>query len=327
MPCFLRSIRPNHKFFAFTATAVNRHAVALIPVCRLLSDSSLSNPIAGDQRQSVARQLYFAPSPPRNQGTRFARGPALLVVLMLVAAALGILALTAARHWPFTRDAVVRSLQEQSGGRVQLGGFRQTFFPHPGCVADGVTFRHDGNQASPPFITIRRLTIVGSYPGLLTHRIQQVRAEGMRVVVPHAAGAEASAPPGISRPSGIAIGEIIADGAQVEITAAKPGQEPLVFPIQKLSLHSIYDGHPLSFQAELRIPEPPGDVSVKGQFGPWKSGDGGHTLLSGSYTLEHADLGVFSGIAEPFLHRKVRRCAAACGCDRHNRYTRFCAHP
>ncbi len=232
-----------------------------------------------------------------NQSARFARGPLGFVVLVLVVAALGIPAAVAARHWPFTRDAVVRSLQEQSGGRVQVGAFRQTFFPHPGCVAEGVTFRRDGDQTSPPFISIQRLTIVGSYPGLLTHRIQQVRAEGMRVVVPHAAGAEASAPPGISTPSGIAIGEIIAAGAQVEITAAKPGQEPLVFPIQKLSLHSIYDGHPFSFQAELRIPEPPGDVSVKGQFGPWKSGDGGHTPLSGSFTLMHADLGVFSGIA------------------------------
>ena len=82
-----------------------------------------------------------------------------------------------------------------------------------------------------------------------------------------------------------------------KITPGQPGQEPLIFPIQKLSLYSIYDGRPLSFSAALKIPEPPGDLSITGQFGPWKSGDGGHTSLSGSYKLEHADLGVFSGIA------------------------------
>ncbi len=245
----------------------------------------------------MERQLQFIPSPTTNRATRFVPGPAWLVVLVLVVAGLGILAVVAERHWPFTRSAVIQALQQQSGASVQLTGFRQTYFPHPGCVADGVTFRHDGNQASPPFITIQRLTIVGSYPGLLTHRLEQVRAEGMRVVVTRAAGSEASAPPGISTPSGIAIGEIIADGAQVEIRPGQASQEPLVFPIQKLALHSIYDGHPLSFQAVLKIPEPPGDVSVTGQFGPWKSGDGGQTPLSGSYTLQHADLGVFSGIA------------------------------
>ncbi len=183
---------------------------------------------------------------------------------------------------------------------MQLSSFRQTYFPHPGCVADGVTVRRDGNQASPPFITIQRLTIVGSYHGLLTHSIQQVRAEGMHVMVtmsPGGSGVFASAPPAISTPSGISIGEIVADGAQVEITPGQPDQEPLIFPIQKLSLHSISGGRPLSFSAALKIPEPPGDLSITGQFGPWKSGDGGHTPLSGSYTLQHADLGVFPGIA------------------------------
>jgi hypothetical protein len=265
-----------------------------------LSSSSLTNPIAGDQRESVQRQVHIIPSLPTNRSASFARGPVLLVVLVMVAAALGILAAVTARQWPFTRDAVVRALQQQSGGSVQLIGFRQTYFPHPGCVADGVTFRRDGNQASPPFITIRRLSIIGSYPGLITHRIEQVRAEGMRVIVmmhPDGSTEPASAPPGISTPSGIAIGEIIADGTQVEIDPGTPGQEPLLFPIENLSIRSIHDGHPFSFQARLRIPEPPGDVSVKGQFGPWKSGDGGHTPLSGSYSLAHADLGVFSGIA------------------------------
>ncbi len=243
----------------------------------------------------MQRQLYFMPTP-RPQRTRFALWPVFLIVL---ATGLLVFGVMAARRWPFTRGAVVQALQKQSGGRVQLSGFRQTYFPHPGCVADGITFRPDGNQASPPFITIERLTIVGSYHGLLTHSIQQVRAEGMRVMVtmsPGGSGVFASAPPAISAPSGISIGEIIADGAQVDITPGQAGQAPLVFPIQKLSVHSIDDRRPFSFNAVLKIPEPPGDVSIAGQFGPWKSGDGGHTPLSGSYTLQHADLAVFSGI-------------------------------
>ena len=235
-----------------------------------------------------------------NRTKRFPGKPMLVVVVAIVAAALGILAAVATLHWPFTRKAVVQALQQQSGSKVRLSSFRQTFFPHPGCVAEGVTFRRDGSQASPPFIRIGKLTIVGSYHGLLTHRIQQVRAEGMHVMVtmrPEDSAIFGSAAPGFSLQSGIAISEIVADGAQLDITPGEPGQEPLVFPIQMLSLHSIYDGRPFSFNAVLKIPEPPGDLSVTGQFGPWKSGDGGHTPLSGSYTLQHADLGVFSGVA------------------------------
>lgn len=261
-----------------------------------LPDSS--HPIAGDQRLTMQRQLHIIPRPTtKPPATPLFRGPLLVVVAVL--AILGGLAVVAAHRWPFTRDAVVRALQEQSGGRVQVAGFRQTYFPHPGCVADAVIFRRDSDQALPPFITIRRLIIVGSYTGVFTRRVEQVRAEGMHLLITHAGGSEASAlaSQGISLKSGIAIGEIVADGALVEIEPEKPDQGPLMFPIQKLSLNSIYDNHPLSFRAVLRIPEPPGDLSVTGQFGPWKSGDGGRTPLSGAYTLEHADLGVFGGIA------------------------------
>ena len=247
-------------------------------------------------------QLHIVPPPikkvkKKNMPARSSRG--LLWAVVVVVAAIGVLAIIAARNWPFTRDAIIQDLQEQSGGGVQIASFRQTYFPHPGCVAEGVTIRRNGDQASPPFITMRRLTVVGSYPGLLAKRVAQIRAEGMHVVVQHGGGSEASGGvmPGISANSKAAIGEIIADGAQVEIDSQTPGQQPLLFLVQKLAIHSVAAGRPLSFRAVLKLPEPPGDLSVTGQFGPGKLGDFGQTPLSGSYTLEHADLGVFNGIA------------------------------
>lgn len=51
------------------------------------------------------------------------------------------------------------------------------------------------------------------------------------------------------------------------------------------------------FNARLRIPEPPGEVSVYGHLGPWKADRPGQTPLTGSYTLEHAALGAFPAIA------------------------------
>ncbi len=223
-----------------------------------------------------------------------------VVVLVLVVAAFGTLITIWVRHWPFTRNAVVSALQSESGSSVQFTSFHQTYFPHPGCLAEGVTFVRAGEPGSPPFITMSRLIIVGSYSGLLTHRIAQVRAEGMHItVVRHSGGSpkSSSAPGAISTTSGITIGELIADGTQLEVTSGQPGDSPLQFSIQKLALHAIGRGHPLSFNAVLKIPEPPGDVKVTGRFGPWKSGDGGQTPLSGSFMLQHADLGTFSGLA------------------------------
>ena len=106
---------------------------------------------------------------------------------------------------------------------------------------------------------------------MFARRRQQARAEGMHVLV-------AQMPPGTS-PAGatreflstseIAIGKIIADGAQVEIDSQTPEQKPLLFLVQKLAIDSISPGRPLSFRAVVK-PEPPGDVSFSGQFGRGK---------------------------------------------------------
>jgi hypothetical protein len=52
----------------------------------------------------------------------------------------------------------------------------------------------------------------------------------------------------------------------------------------------------MSFHAALRNPKPPGEIRADGQFGPLRPESVGHTILSGSYTFQHADLGVFPGI-------------------------------
>ena len=105
-----------------------------------------------------------------------------------------------------------------------------------------------------------------------------------------------------ARPAGsleqfaLIIDEIIADGAVVEFASGEPGTEPLKFEIHKLTLNSVADDRPMSFHATLLNPKPPGEIRTDGQFGPLRPQDVGHTLLSGSYMFQHADLGVFPGI-------------------------------
>jgi hypothetical protein len=213
----------------------------------------------------------------------------------------GVLAVLLAHRWPFTRDQLAKALQAQSDSAVQMASFRQTYFPHPGCVAEQVVIAEAQNHGTAPLISIRRLTVEGSYPGLLFHRVSRIRAEGLHLTVPPPAQRNAGAAPlpmaTPSATSGVTIGEIIADGSVVEFAVNERRKQPVVFEIANLSLHDVADNRPLLFEARVRNPKPPGDIQVKGSLGPWKSGDAGQSPISGNYTFEHADLGVFHGIA------------------------------
>jgi AsmA-like C-terminal region len=48
---------------------------------------------------------------------------------------------------------------------------------------------------------------------------------------------------------------------------------------------------------KVENPEPPGEIVTHGKFGAWTTGNPGETPISGEYTFEQADLGVYQGIA------------------------------
>ncbi len=201
--------------------------------------------------------------------------------------------------WPFTRQAVNQALEQQSDSRVQIASFHRMYFPHPGAVAENVTFRRDPKASAPPLMTVRRLTIQTSYLGLLTNHIRNVTAEGLHVTIP--SGEAGTTPTRSSSPgtttTGMVIDRITADGAQVEFPPTPERSTSMVFAVRSLSLTGVEDNHPLSYSATVENPAPPGEIKVAGSFGPWKTGEGDHTPLSGSYTFSHANLGVFTGTA------------------------------
>ena len=82
----------------------------------------------------------------------------------------------------------------------------------------------------------------------------------------------------------------------VEFASGEPGTEPLKFEIHKLMLNSVADDRPMSFHAALLNAKPPGEIRTDGQFGPLQPQNVGHTIVSGSYIFQHADLGIFPGI-------------------------------
>ncbi len=83
----------------------------------------------------------------------------------------------------------------------------------------------------------------------------------------------------------------------LKVIPEEAGKEARVFAIHRLTLHRVAQDRPMSFHAVLTNPKPPGAIDSSGTFGPWQEKDPGRTPVSGSYTFEHADLGVFSGIS------------------------------
>ena len=215
------------------------------------------------------------------------------------AVVIGGAAVLVASHWPFTRDTIVRGLQEKFSSTVELKTFHGTYFT-PGCVAEGVTFRRNSDLNAPPIATVEKLTIQGSYWGLFSipKRLRRVRVEGLHIFVSPSSKSTGNEerPAASPEPLALIIDEIIADGSVVEFASGKPGTEPLKFEIHKLTLNSMADDRPMSFHGALLNPEPPGEIRTDGQFGPLQPQNVGHTIVSGSYIFQHADLGVFPGI-------------------------------
>src|SRR5579872_5206974 len=219
----------------------------------------------------------------------------LILVLLLIGVAVLI------SHWPFTRQAVIDALQERSGRIVEIETFHKTYFP-PGGVAEGVKFTQ-GERRDPPLIHIQRLIIESSFTGMLRYPvlIDKVRVVGMHVTVPPRAPdgkrPEVMSLTGDKSQTTVRILTRIADGAVLEVLQSSAQEKPYKLEIRRLSLHNIEGQGPFSYDVNLFNTEPPGDIHSTGKFGPWNRQDPGHTPVSGSYTYENVNLGVFDGVS------------------------------
>ncbi len=234
---------------------------------------------------------------PRSSRRRWILVAGLIVIALLIVGAL------LASKWPFTRQAMTSALQDRSERTIEIGTFRQTYFP-PGCVAENIRFLRHNHPDRPPIITIQKMVLEASWANLLTftRHVSQVHVTGMHVTVPPRGpgpdGQKHSVMPLTRGKPGqtVSIGKIIADGAVLEFLPGKPGKEPYRIEIQKLELSDVGGQGPMDYRSILAISQPPGEIHSTGKFGPWDPDDPGRTPVSGSYTMADAKLGVFKGI-------------------------------
>ncbi|MGA9511806.1 MAG: hypothetical protein WBV55_24505 [Candidatus Sulfotelmatobacter sp.] len=211
--------------------------------------------------------------------------------IVLVACVLSAGAVELRRNWPYSQSEVLQDLREASDSQLQVRTFHQTFFPSPGCILEGLVFRHNPSAATP-LITINKLTIQGSFLGLLAQRVSRITAEGMVVTVPPFGTGKALH----TTQSKITIAEIVANGSVIEFASKDPANKPLRFDVQEAVLRNVGWGSPLTYRVKVHNPEPPGEVTAEGTFGVWNLTDASETPISGKYRFVDADLSVYQGI-------------------------------
>jgi hypothetical protein len=234
-----------------------------------------------------------------------------LYSVVAVVLAVSVAGVVVARHWPFSQKRIAQSLHGTFPATVNFQKFRPTYFPHPGCVAEGLAFRWLGSSPqAPPIVTIQRLTIEAHYIDLLLRPgyLSRVVLDGFRMRIPRI-GTPREQYDWRADESNTRVGELIADGSTIEIARSS---FPLRFRIQTAKLTSVGRNEPMSYDISLHNPLPPGEIRAHGQFGPWNSKEPGETPVAGEYMFQDADLGVFKGIggtlsSEDKFHGPLKR--------------------
>jgi len=215
-----------------------------------------------------------------------------LAIVILLALCIGGIIL--AFHWPFSSQKVTQSVQESWPGKIAVQRFHRVYFPHPGCVLENVALTRGSDSTTPPLVAIQKVTIQANYHDLLLRPgyISRIILEGLKISVP--AEQDTSQQTSRSSKSSTRISEVFTKDATLEVARKDDG--PLKFEIHQLSLKSISDNSPMSYDLAMRNAEPPGEIRSRGKLGPWDSQHMNDIPLSGTYTFDDVDLGVFEGI-------------------------------
>ncbi len=227
------------------------------------------------------------------------------LVVLIVAGGL-LLSLYVKTLGPRLKDRVISAMQERFDADVQLGDLQFSIFPLAQVDGENLFIQHKqwGNEKFP-LIKIGHFHAETDLTTLLDwrNRVDRVVLDGLEIHIPPR-GPSAAKDTGRAPAQGgtdktrlkFLIETIEAHQALVVIEPKIKDKPELNFPIASLIMHSVGVGEAMSFTARLQNAKPPGAIDTTGHFGPWQRDDPRATPLSGDYTFQNANLGVFNGI-------------------------------
>lgn len=230
-------------------------------------------------------------SAPRSihHGSAFRPGRKTIILLIVIAALLCLAAIFYTKFWPFSREAILEDLREATDSTVTAQSYHPTYFP-PGCVLYGLEFRH-GNRHFK-LIEVQKLRVRGGYLAMLRRHVPRIDADGVHVFVP----AFGTGEPFHTQHSNIVVDDLTANGSFVEFEPKLSNETPLRFDVHEATFSDIRWDRPLRYHLKLHNPNPPGELSADGKFGPSVTGHEEDTPFSGFYTFDHANLAVYGGV-------------------------------
>lgn len=227
----------------------------------------------------------------------------------------------AKRAEPYIREQAIQYLRDRFDSDVELARLqvhipsaspvRLLFSRGRGTLAEvegaDLVLRQHGRRDVPPLFTIKHFSFKVDLGALLDtpKTVNQVTLDGMEIQIPpkgqRLGFGSKDAPeetPAAKPPSrGVVFEEVLIRNARLTILPKDKTKVPLRFDIRDLRLDSAGKDVAMKYTAVLSNPKPPGEIHCTGVFGPWSAGEPGDTPLSGDYRFDHADLGIFKGIA------------------------------
>jgi len=224
--------------------------------------------------------------------------------LVLLGATFAYLTFRAHRMEQDLREKLEQELSARFESKVELKALHVRILPRIGVVGEGLTLRHHGRTDIPPLLQIEHFSFSMGLTGLVrpTKRIDVVHVDNLQITLPPRGETKRSGEPEkkeeakMNFPKTI-LGKVICHDADIFTTPTKPGKEPLVWRIHNLVLDDVDFDKPFAFRGTLTNAKPVGEVSTRGQFGPWDADEPGSTPVAGEYEFKNADLGPFPGIA------------------------------
>ena len=220
---------------------------------------------------------------------------------------------------PYIRQQAEQYLRDRFQADVQIASLRvhlprlsplrMLFTRGRGTVAavegEGIVMRMRGRPDAPPLFSIQKF-ITGINVGALfdtPKHVPVVTITGLEINIPPKEersapdSAESASEPADDTGSSVIIDRVDLKKATLVMLPRDKTKKPLHFAIHDVKLESAGPGVAMKYDCLLTNPKPPGEIHSFGSFGPWNSTEPGDTPLSGDYTFDHADLGVFAGIA------------------------------
>jgi hypothetical protein len=202
--------------------------------------------------------------------------------------------------WPFRYREVHPLLEHTFRSKVDVRHYHRIYLPHPGFVAEDVTFYRHGDTQIPPLATMSRMTVSGTWLDLIfhPHELRLIRLENVHVQIPpagsRARGMDFDHGVLSTSQSKVLIDTILADHTTLDFL--RHGELPLRFVFGQLQVSHVRRGQPFSFTATIAAPEPQGLIIADGSIGPIRTNNYAATPVSGNYTLAHSDLRGIDGI-------------------------------